>query len=115
MLKQRADRHDKKSAEESECRQQHEHRCERKSRDRQPETKNRNPQRTQWNQSVFNFPSGKISRRQATQADTNRDSRLQKTSARRAFVQHVARVKHNVELQQSTQKEKISVAGHREV
>src|SRR5271154_6550478 len=82
MLDERVQRHRKKAAKKSEERQIHRRAHHRLVRKVKHGAKNGHANRAQRNQSVFDFSSGKISRRDAPHANPDSHRSLEKTDVR---------------------------------
>src|SRR5208337_141531 len=66
------------------------------------------------NQSVFDFAARKITRREAAEADADRDCSLQYPRARGGAVQHVLAIEDDIGRQQRAQKPEICVTENRQ-
>src|SRR5271170_7604195 len=65
---------------------------------------------SEWNQSIFNFPAGKIASGETAEADADSHRGLQVADVRVVNVQHVVAIHDDRELQQRGEKPEITVA-----
>lgn len=114
VLDEGVDGNDEKSAKESQAGQQEQHCFERESVHRKQNAEHGHAQRSQRDQPVFNFPCGKVTRRQAAHSDANRNGRLKNCIRRRAQMEDVLPVNDDVKLQQRAQEPKIRIPENRE-
>ena len=114
VLDRGADRHNEKSAEESQRGQEQEHGPEGQVGNRQAESEDCHAHRAERNQSVFNFSGGEVTRGETAEAYPDRNGRLEEAALGGTDMQDVLPVNENVELQQASDKEEIRVAEDRQ-
>ena len=110
VLQQRRDGHDEKSARETEQRQPHERGGQGQITLRERRRKNRQAERAERHEAVFDLAAGQITRRHAAEADAQRERDVEETDFGFVHVQHVRAVKKQVQQQQRAQKVEIRVA-----
>src|SRR5271155_53526 len=98
VLNQRADRHNEKSAGESQACQKCQDCMKRQSVDRQTKPERRHRQRSERDQSVFDFSAGEISGSEASQPNPDGHRRLQQASMRRIEMEDILSIQKNIEL-----------------
>jgi len=111
MLDQRVDRDDEESAGEPECRQQPEHRLEAQSVNRQGQAGGAHADGPQGNQAVLDLPAGQRACGVASDADSDRQRRLEVTAVRLVDVKDFRPVEDDDELEQRPEKPEVRVPG----
>ena len=110
MLQQRRDGHDEKTAGEPEQRQPDERGIHGQSRHGQPHGNQRHAERAERDEAVFDFSAGQVARRDAAEADAEREGNTQLADADLVQVQDLRAIKKHIQLQQLAQEEEIRVA-----
>ena len=81
--------------------------------DRQATAKRGHRQRSERDQSIFDFSAGEVSGGKASQANPDGHRSLQQASMRRIEMENILSVQENIELQESGHKEKVGVSRNR--
>ena len=110
MLQQRRDRHDEKTAGETEQREADKRCVYRQIRRGQQHTDQRHPERAERHEAIFDFATGKITGRRAAEADAERERSVQITDLCFREVKSISAVEKQIQQQQRAEKIKIGVA-----
>src|ERR1035437_2320065 len=114
MLENRRDRHDKEPAEEAQCGYRAQYLTECEPRMPEESREDAEAQGAQWHEAVFDLAARQIARREAAEADANRQRRQEVSRADLADPEHVLPVINPALWQQRADEPEVSIAEARQ-